>query len=570
MSAGNSAGASAGGGGVLTAADFFGKDDSEGVEKFKIVAFRALQDQKMHDELSQTRLECENLRRENAALAKQLKDTQTAMQNNIEDRERVLAFKSKRIEELLSKIRDCESVNLSLLQTINGGNGGIIEGMNNARASMMLVSSGKPLFHAIETCKEQEFRRLYEDKRNQFEHLSKQCQANDALVQEMKQFQVQKKDLETQLRSLETLMATMSAEKDEKIHFLERKLVFEHDRLKREKEVELQACQETMEKQMRTQLDVTTQRTIEENEYVQLELRYQSAQLEKMLRQMDQIRQENRSLTHEKELFQEMNATLSRKIKFYEQLFSKMQQEKDRHRTDQTRQDDTAPSGTMDLANLMLPLDLSPPRRAKRKPPIPSNGRRSSGPPSAFGSPSPPSSPLALELPDHFNNGSGLDQLNSATNELDRHLQRREFEKTQLSVMMYRHHRGYSEREERLEKKTAAPGRVALVKKKVMLAKECYSPKSYPRGRKLRELPVSLDSFIKENSTISPRAQRKLKVFTPPSSSNSGRNLPSLSVPASDVQQQTEPRAKDDTTVDVSSMWKVSTDAREEPQTARF
>lgn len=454
---------------LLNALDFFGKENPEGVEKFKTVAFRALHEQRIDEELRQTKKENERLLKENAALSKDLRDLQLSFDNNVGDRERVLAFKSKRIEELNFKLKECEAINASLLQTINGGP----EGLENvgSRATMSaLLQSGKPLFHALETCKEQEFRRLFDDKRQYCEQLLQQIQANEALVQEMRVYQSEKEQVEEQIRQLQAKIVAITAQKEDEVHFLERKLVFEHDRLRKEKDADIRACQEDMGKQMRTQLDVTTQRTIEENERVQLELRYQSSQLERLVKQVDQLLTENKQAQQEKRIFEDMNASLSKRVKFYEQLFAKMQQ-KDQLKSKLTGEASGGqPSQSADSGSDSHRRFHSP-----RKPPLPSleysspTGRQSAfsiGPMS-----SPPRSPQVYSrAEDEPNNRrswrdngddydedgdcffEGGDQLNSVTDALEAHLQHREFARKQVDAALRYHQNHQQQQLEQLRK----------------------------------------------------------------------------------------------------------------------
>lgn len=336
----------AGGAAVWTAADFFGANDPDGAaDKFKTVAFRALHDQKIEVELVQTKQENDRLRNETAALEKQVAELRSSLEVNIEDRERVLAFKSKRIEELHGRVRDLEAINAALLETINGGRapalppgvGEEVTGEQTRAARMSLLNAGKPLFHALGTCKEQEFKRLYDEKRAQSDSLVAQMARDAALVEEARVFQTQKRDFESRMAQLESMLASEIAD-EEVMHRMERKLLFENEWMRKEKEAELLACQQSMEKHMLKQLDVTTQRTVEENERVQIELRFQSSQLEKLIKRMDQLAAENRQLQQEKGLFEDMNETLSKKLKFYEQLFTKMQQREEHQQSSNSNQ----------------------------------------------------------------------------------------------------------------------------------------------------------------------------------------------------------------------------------------
>ncbi|KAG7379443.1 hypothetical protein PHYPSEUDO_008587 [Phytophthora pseudosyringae] len=601
-----SAGAPPSGGSLLSATDFFGKTDVGGVEKFMTVAFRALHEQKLEEELQETKQENERLKDVNARVIRDLQELQASFEANVDDRERVLAFKSKRMEELHNKLREYEAINASLIQTINGG--GSAEGdagipPNNSSATMStsaaesvgtemqtrarmmtLISAGRPLFHALDTCKEQEYKQLYEESQGQCAQLIQTALENEAVVRETRLAKFNKQDSDAEIKQLQAQLAAMSLEKDELGHHLERKLILENDRLRREKEAELQAFHDNMRTQMRMQLDMTTQRTVEENERVQLELRYQSCQLEKMMKQIDELRAENKRSKQEMHVFEEMNSGLSKKLKFYEQLFAKMQQ-KDEQRSKQA--DNQLPRTPKS------PLAPSSSRRTPRKPPLPAlstvnhSKPTSPDPPSLDGLGSPHASCFspdvdslqstrysALEL-DTVASQSPY-QLNAITDVLEKHLQSREFTKKQVVAVLRYHQDQYHRRESPKVVRDAARLRTTpVLKKKLMLSKARYSPTSY--GRKIKEPPMTLDALIKQKvSSISPGSdsnnssdstiddqQRQMlhTLLLPELSKRKGKGKP----PAAFVLR------------DPSEMWKASTSrpqddlqAHDPPATARF
>ncbi|EGZ25757.1 hypothetical protein PHYSODRAFT_486069 [Phytophthora sojae] len=476
-----SAGAPPGSGSLLSATDFFGKTDVGGVEKFKTVAFRALHEQKLEEELQQTKLENERLKDANARVTRDLQELQASFEANIDDRERVLAFKSKRIEELHSKLREYEAINASLLQTING-----TEPETETRARMMtLINAGRPLFHALDTCKEQEYKQLYEEAQRQCAQLIQTALENEAVVRETRLAQFNKQESDAQIKELQTQLAAMALEKDELGHHLERKLILENDRLRREKEAELQAFHDAMRTQMRMQLDVTTQRTVEENERVQLELRYQSSQLEKMIKQIDELRAENKRSKHE-----------------MHQLFAKMQQKDEQRAKNENNQTPRTPKSPLGAP--------SSSRRTPRKPPLPTlssiHHSKPTSPesPSLYGIGSPRASCFSPDL-DSLQSvrfpefDLDLDEiqspypLNSITDVLEKHLQSREFTKKQVVAVLRYHQDQYKRRESvrtfpKVVRDAARLGNTPVLKKKLMLSKACYSPTSY--GRKIREPPV--------------------------------------------------------------------------------
>ncbi|GMF49412.1 unnamed protein product [Phytophthora fragariaefolia] len=466
----------AGRGSLLSATDLFGKTDVGGVEKFKTVAFRALHEQKLEEELQQTKLENERFKDANVRITRDLLELQASLEANIDDRERVLAFKSKRIEELHNKLREYEAINASLLQTINGSGaeGGVGTSSSSSAAAintsaaesvgtetetrarmMTLINAGRPLFHALDTCKEQEYKQLYEESQRQCAHLIQTALENDAVVRETRLANFNKQESDAHIKQLQTQLAAMALEKDELGHHLERKLILENDRLRREKEAELQAFHDAMRTQMRTQLDVTTQRTVEENERVQLELRYQSSQLEKMIKQIDELRAVNKRSKHEIHVFAEMNTGLSKKLKFYEQLFAKMQQKDEQRVKAENNQLSRTPKS---------PLGVPSSRRTPRKPPLPSlspvrhSKVTSPEPPSLYGTGSPHASCFSPDV-DGFesdsspeleldtDNAQSAHQLNSITDCLEKHLQSREFTKKQVVAVLRYHQDQYHRRE---------------------------------------------------------------------------------------------------------------------------
>ncbi|KAE8906641.1 hypothetical protein PF005_g7051 [Phytophthora fragariae] len=596
-----SAGAPPGSGSLLSATDFFGKTDAGGVEKFKTVAFRALHEQKLEEELQQTKLENERLKDANVRVTRDFQELQASFDANIDDRERVLAFKSKRIEELHSKLREYEAINASLLQTINGSGTADVDtsSVNSAatsspsaepagtetetRARMMtLINTGRPLFHALDTCKEQEYKQLHEAYQRQCEHLIQTALENEAVVRETRLAQFNKQESDAQIKQLQTQLAAMALEKDELGHHLERKLILENDRLRREKEAELQAFHDAMRTQMRMQLDVTTQRTVEENERVQLELRYQSSQLEKMMKQIDELRAENKRSKHEMHVFEEMNTGLSKKLKFYEQLFAKMQHKDEQRAKAESNQPPRTPKS---------PLGPPSSRRTPRKPPLPTlssvHHSKSTSPetPSLYGIGSPHASCFSPDVdtlqsarfPEFdldTDDGQSPYPLNSITDVLEKHLQSREFTKKQVVAVLRYHQDQYHRRESpKVVRGATRLGATPVLKKKLMLSKACYSPTSY--GRKIREPPMTLDALIKQKASTTISSDNNT---SDPAVDNQQRQiLHSLLLPELSKKKAKNSQAPSLVAQEPSDMWRSSATQRQlgmqvndQPATARF
>ncbi|ETL24768.1 hypothetical protein L916_21286 [Phytophthora nicotianae] len=596
-----SAGAPTGNGSLLSATDFFGKTDVGGLDKFKTIAFRALHEQKLEEELYQTKQENERLKEANAQVTRALEELQISFEANIDDRERVLAFKSKKIDELHNRVREYETINASLLQTINGS--GSAEGdtsisQSNAntttnssaestgtetetRARMMtLINAGKPLFHPLDTCKEQEYKQLYEESQRQCAELTQTALENEAAIRETRLAKFNKQDSDTQIEQLQSQLAAMALEKDELEHHLERKLILENDRLRREKEAELQAFHDAMRTQMRMQLDVTTQRTVEENERVQLELRYQSSQLEKMIKQIDELRAENKRTKQEMHVFEEMNAGLSKKLKFYEQLFAKMQLK------------DEQKSKQVDNQQPRTPVGPPSSRRTPRKPPLPvlstvNQAKPTSPEPALYcmGSPhgsyfTPESESLRTSRYTEFEPGPNDPQtpyqLNAITDVLEKHLQSREFTKKQVVAVLRYHHDQYQRRESpRAVRDVARVGTIPVLKKKLMLSKACYLPSSY--GRRIREPSMTLDTLIKQKISSHHSSADSNDSSDRTIDDEQRQTLHNLLLPELSKQKRTGKSASSSVVKDPSEMWRSSAsrardrlELHDPPSTARF
>ncbi|KAL7686364.1 putative cilia-and flagella-associated protein [Plasmopara halstedii] len=585
---------------LLSAVDLFGKTDAGGVEKFKAIAFRALHEQKLDEELKQTKQENEVLKDANARLARDLKELQISFDANIDDRERVLAFKSKRIEELHSKLHECEIINALFMQAINGKSSesdlstsnvqsnsttfnhsivGSVALDTDTRTKMMaLITAGKPVFHACDTCKEQEYKQLYEESQRKLDQLVQTSLEHETVFHENRLAEFHKRDSDIQIEQLQAQIVAMTLEKNELGHHFERKLLLEQDKVRQEKESEIEALHEMMRAQMLVQLDVTTQRTVEENERVQLELRYQSLHLEKMMKRIDTLEDENKHMKQERHLVEEINTGLSKKVKVYEHLLSK------------TQQSDNQWSMQVDSQEQLTekpPIGPLSSRRIPRKPPIPALSLRNSklkspDVPSSCSLESPNGSYFLPEINSYQTTKSSLItefqspcQLNDITDILDKHLQTREFTKKQVVAALRYHHDQYRCRDSPNVARNMRMGTALKTKRKLMVSKVCYLSTNH--GRRMREPPITLDSLIKyklQSSSLSAEStdsnhvkfneeqrQKLHDLLLPDQGRNKQKDKPTQSLIAGDLSEVWK-RSR--------SRWQDDRLGRDPPATSRF
>ncbi|OQR92147.1 hypothetical protein THRCLA_08787 [Thraustotheca clavata] len=262
---------------------------NDNIESFRLAAQRALKDQKVQYELEQQVAELHRLQTENKQLLNRINELQTALEAGIEDRERVILFKIKRIEELQEKITLLENE--------------AAQHTNSAIRSMQ--------------------EKLDAMTQERDAYLMKYKEA-DGLLEEMREFQSIKGNMQKQIDRLHHEKEFVEDNMNKQIQELEKRNIMFIQRMRKERDEQLEQTRQDMHKMMTESLDGTTRRAVEENEKLTVELRYQSSKIEKLIRQNDALLREKQEQRNNTDILSEMTETLSRKIKFYEKLFKKM------------------------------------------------------------------------------------------------------------------------------------------------------------------------------------------------------------------------------------------------------
>ncbi|OQR98010.1 hypothetical protein ACHHYP_09258 [Achlya hypogyna] len=266
---------------------------ADGLESFRIAAQRALKDQKVAYELEQQVAELGRLQVENKVLQGRIKELQAALDAGIEDRERVILFKMKRIDELQEKLALLESE--------------AAQHTNTALRAMQERLDGVIVERDMYIAK-------YKEADEQLEEMREFKSVKDGMQRDIDRLARDKVELQG-------LLVTQITE-------LEKKNITDIQRMRKAQEEEVLRTRQEMHKMMTESLDGTTRRAVEENEKLTVELRYQSSKIEKLVRQNDGLlreKQEQRNNTDARRpILSEMTETLSRKVKFYEKLFQKM------------------------------------------------------------------------------------------------------------------------------------------------------------------------------------------------------------------------------------------------------
>jgi len=270
------------------AKDLFGE---EGLGTFRTVALAALKEQKVEYTLITQAAELEQLRNENTKLKKEKEDITTAMDANIEDRERVINHKTAQIQELLQEKMELEQA----------------------------------LGDAQEVA-QQEFERIERQASDELNAKDRQVTSLKDKLAELQEFRIRKDELDAEVEEMRHEKTELMAKHDAEVQQLRRQLQEETERLTQEKQDEINRCRAEMQALMQTKLDHTTKRTIEENGQMSTELRYQSRRTEQLLRENQQLSREKKQAMREMQLSLSMQEQMANRVRFYERLFHKMQQ----------------------------------------------------------------------------------------------------------------------------------------------------------------------------------------------------------------------------------------------------
>ncbi|ETV67055.1 hypothetical protein, variant 3 [Aphanomyces astaci] len=299
----------------------------DGIESFRVAAERALRDQRVQFDLKQREEDLVRLQAENVEMKAKMKEMKASMEANIEDRERVIMYKVKRIDELQDKLARREE----------DETGRMDRAVHTVTEQLGIVTAERDL-------------------------LRSKCVVSDATLKDMEAFQAVKGSLEAELARLQAENTQIQAACAARLREVEVSHVMHLQRMKREKDDDVARTRRDMEKAMLDSLDGTTRRAVLENEKLTLELSYQSSKLEKMISQNEVLKRSKIESRNNTDILTEMTETLSKKVKFYEKLFQKMHQKERMAVEQQLVAAQTKANHQRDRANVLL--SAKPPQQA--------------------------------------------------------------------------------------------------------------------------------------------------------------------------------------------------------------
>jgi len=147
----------------------------------------------------------------------------------------------------------------------------------------------------------------------------------DAKLETLLEFERMKETLDADLARARDDNAALERAHADRVRDLERRIMEENERLYQECKAKVKEKQQEMQAKMQNRLDTTTKRTIEENQQMNTELRYQARQTSALLDENDRLKRQAAAHAKDIGMLKGMLKETARRIRFYERLFRKMQ-----------------------------------------------------------------------------------------------------------------------------------------------------------------------------------------------------------------------------------------------------
>ena len=154
--------------------------------------------------------------------------------------------------------------------------------------------------------------------------LEKKVEEQRSQLNDYHEFALEKDAIEARVRELERRLEDNKVEHLEQIAEMERIKVQEKERLKREMLVKIKETKTYLLSLTEDQLDTTTKRTILENEHMLTELQHQYGEITRILQQLSDLQQRNKSLSREVTLLRQQNAMIAEKSRMVKPLTNKL------------------------------------------------------------------------------------------------------------------------------------------------------------------------------------------------------------------------------------------------------
>jgi len=197
----------------------------------------------------------------------------------------------------------------------------------------------KELELTLET-KEVEFKEKLEEERAQYENriqgLKAQVEDLENKLNDLNEFRKNKEAMEAKLASLEQSLNDQADSHRSQVNDSDRKKAIEIARLKDDMQRSIKETREMLKAKTKDQLELTTRRTIMENEQMITELHFQSRETERLIDRNQALTEENAQLRRNLLIHKDLESELARRTHVYQKLIKKMDQQQKAHQASQS------------------------------------------------------------------------------------------------------------------------------------------------------------------------------------------------------------------------------------------
>ncbi|CCI10947.1 unnamed protein product [Albugo candida] len=138
---------------------------------------------------------------------------------------------------------------------------------------------------------------------------------------------MEKQEMVTTIAELEAQNHHIMEQKVKHVLYSKQKLLAEQKRWERDKIAAVESIQDTLKHELESQMSQTTESVARENKHYQMEIKYQNAQVEKILHAHDTLKAQYRQLRQDRQLQEQMIQKLSQKVAFFMQVVPKLQRQ---------------------------------------------------------------------------------------------------------------------------------------------------------------------------------------------------------------------------------------------------
>ena len=154
---------------------------------------------------------------------------------------------------------------------------------------------------------------LKQHARQQYEAYKAEITAKSSELASMKDFAERRREYEKKISDLRNELKRERKEREDKEAYLERRFVMERERMKKEMLAKIKETKTALLSMTEGQLEMTTRRTMLENQQLTIELQYQSRQSELLIKEIEQLKKDMANKRSELKMARDNQSALAKR-----------------------------------------------------------------------------------------------------------------------------------------------------------------------------------------------------------------------------------------------------------------